>query len=371
MFFEKKYLQLWVVILVLYGGMYGGLTSCSQAWAHEVVDQSGTVVKIPSPLHNIADLWFAHNETLLMLDGAGRLKATVNRPSKIPWMFYAVPALYEAQQIKGGTPNIEDFLRLNIQLVFISTTSKLVSTTLRRVGFSVIETGFTNVEELRHSVQLTADVLQTPQAKEKASLYLKWLDEKLAFVTSNLEHAENFSSHSLNPISSSAHHFQKPRVLHIYSLHPLMIDGTDSLIDTWITLAGGKNAAHNISGNMKPVSFEQIAAWNPDIIIIESNAGELRNDPASPWHWLKAVQTHKVYTNPLGLFQWDRYSLEFPLQVLWAAKLLHPALFEEINMSEECMEFYTRFFGIHFSPSEINRILLAQPPLHTHRAIPQ
>ena len=64
---------------------------------------------------------------------------------------------------------------------------------------------------------------------------------------------------------------QRPSVLHIYSLNPLVVDGTNSIIDAWITAAGGRNAAQ-ISGNARPVSTEQVAQWNPDVIILASSA---------------------------------------------------------------------------------------------------
>jgi iron complex transport system substrate-binding protein len=41
------------------------------------------------------------------------------------------------------------------------------------------------------------------------------------------------------------------------------------LIDVWINYAGGIDvASKDITGNQKAVTAEQIAAWNPDIIIV-------------------------------------------------------------------------------------------------------
>ena len=44
---------------------------------------------------------------------------------------------------------------------------------------------------------------------------------------------------------------------------------TNTLIDTWINVAGGTNAAgKDVQGNMQQVTFEQIQAWDPDVIIM-------------------------------------------------------------------------------------------------------
>jgi iron complex transport system substrate-binding protein len=55
---------------------------------------------------------------------------------------------------------------------------------------------------------------------------------------------------------------QRPSVLHVYSLNPLVVDGTGNIIDAWINAAGGRNAAQ-IPGRTRPVSIEQVQKWNP------------------------------------------------------------------------------------------------------------
>ena len=74
--------------------------------------------------------------------------------------------------------------------------------------------------------------------------------------------------------------------------------------------------------------MEQVAAWNPDVIIVgtapnQQNRQAILDDPR--WREIKAVREGKVFVNPSGAYLWDRHSAEAALQVLWAAKLLHPA----------------------------------------------
>ncbi|MGH3781126.1 MAG: hypothetical protein ACRDRO_11005 [Pseudonocardiaceae bacterium] len=84
----------------------------------------------------------------------------------------------------------------------------------------------------------------------------RYLDSKLATISA---------------VTAAISAAQRPSVLHVYSLRPLVVDGTNSIIDAWITAAGGRNAAQ-ISGNIRPVSTEQVAQWNPDVIILASSA---------------------------------------------------------------------------------------------------
>lgn len=122
---------------------------------------------------------------------------------------------------------------------------------------------FTDYPSLMKSVT-TANVLGTADARGRAKAYNQYLQSVLDDVQRK---TQNLTS------------TQRPRVLHIQSLKPLKVDGSHTLIDTWIKLAGGENAAAEIKGNMKEVSPEQVLAWQPDIIILGAHSGTLTDSP--------------------------------------------------------------------------------------------
>lgn len=200
----------------------------------------------------------------------------------------------------------------------------------------------------------TADVLG-PDARAQAQAYTSYLDDKLTAVTT---------------ATSSIPEAQRPSVLHIYSLDPLVVDGTGSIIDAWITAAGGRNAAQ-VAGNARPVSTEQVSQWNPDVIILASSAfvgndtgaqtlQKLTDDPF--WSRMAAVRDHKAYINPTGGWHWDRYGIEEALQIQWAAKTLHPELFPDLDMAAETKSFYSRFLHFSLTDDQANRIIAGQDP---------
>ncbi|HEY3893805.1 MAG TPA: ABC transporter substrate-binding protein [Pseudonocardiaceae bacterium] len=163
---------------------------------------------------------------------------------------------------------------------------------------------------------------------------------------------------------------QRPSVLHVYSLNPLVVDGTGNIIDAWINAAGGRNAAQ-IPGRTRPVSIEQVQKWNPDVIIVASSAfvandtgtqtlDKLTADPI--WSRLAAVRNHHAYINPTGGWHWDRYGIEGALQIQWAAKTLHPELFPNLNMVAQTRSFYSQFLHYQLSDEQANRMLAAQNP---------
>lgn len=111
--------------------------------------------------------------------------------------------------------------------------------------------------------------------------------------------------------------------------------------------------------------MEEIVKANPDIIIIggtQSRKGieAIKNDPQ--WASLKAVQNGRIYSNPVGTFNWDRYSAESALQILWAGQIIQPQLFNDIDLVKETKLFYKTFLRYDLSDAEAQRIIAGEGP---------
>jgi choline dehydrogenase len=219
-------------------------------------------------------------------------------------------------------------------VLFVSDPSQFAAKTTE-VGIPTLQLIFQSFDGLKKVVATTADVLG-PAAQAQARRYDSYLDTKLAAVSA---------------VTSKIPVAQRPSVLHVNSLNPLVVDGTNSIIDAWISTAGGRNAAQ-VSGNLRQVSAEQVARWNPDVIILGSDAGDAADTGAQTldklsadpfWGQLAAVRNHRAHTNPTGAFLWDRYGVEEALQIQWAAKTLHPERFTGLDMVAETRSFYSQF----------------------------
>ena len=308
----------------------------------EVTDDSGKQVLLPARVDRIADAWYAHHSLLMTLGAGGEIVATVNHPESQPWMFHIQPSLNQALSVKGTTFNAESLLAMRVDVVFVSAGNR-DAVALRQAGLPVVEMKFTDFDSMKHSLRTTAQVLGTPQAAKRAEDYIHYLDDHLQTIASKTE---------------SLTVQQRPRVLHIQSLNPLKVDGSDTLIDQWIRAAGGRNAADGLKGNMQSVSAEQLLAWQPDVIILAASAGDISTSAyASQFALLDAVKRGRVWRNPAGVFPWDRYGTETALQIQWAAQKLHPALFPDLNMVQATRDFYRRFFDYPLTPEEAQKIL--------------
>lgn len=317
------------------------------AAVRQVVDDSGHSVNVPAEPARIADAWYAHHVLLMTLGAGSRIVATVNHPRSQPWMFKVLPGLNKAVSVEGSTFNVEGLLGQHVDLVF-TTLADPQSVAYTQVGLPVMRMGYTDLPGLQRSMLATARALGSPSSMVRAQAYNHYLDQQLAAVSGKL---------SSLPVE------QRPRVLHIASINPLKVDGSDTLIDDWIKLAGGRNAAVGLRGNMQIVSAEQLLAWQPDVLILAANAGNLDQAAQAPLlQQLTAVKNQRVLRNPAGVFPWDRYGTEVALQLGWAAQQLHPTLFSELDMKQETEDFYRQFFDYSLSDTEAERILQGLPP---------
>lgn len=157
----------------------------------------------------------------------------------------------------------------------------------------------------------------------RAERYASYLDERLASITAR---------------TAAIPTERRPSVVHLASVEPLKVDGRNSIIDQWISTAGGKNAARDdIDGNLQATSLEQLLTWDPDVLIVGGTVAQVEQIRADPrWQRLKAVRADKVYLNPKGVFPWDRYGPEEALQIQWAARTLQSSSTHVARGAVEC-----------------------------------
>jgi iron complex transport system substrate-binding protein len=207
----------------------------------------------------------------------------------------------------------------------------------------------TSLAGLEATARMTGQVLGEKEARV-AEDYIRYFDANIRRVTA---------------VTATLPEAQRPKVLHTASAGILAIDGRNTVIDDWIRIAGGINCA-DVVGNGRPVTMEQVASWNPDVIIVgtapnQQNRRSILDDPR--WGGIKAVKDGKVFANPTGAYLWDRHSAEAALQVLWAAKTLHPELFRDLDLEKETKAFYARFFHHALTDAEVRSIIDADTRL--------
>ncbi|QGY38630.1 ATP-binding cassette domain-containing protein [Pseudodesulfovibrio cashew] len=139
-----------------------------------------------------------------------------------------------------------------------------------------------------------------------------------------------------------------------------------------IDFAGGINVAevHEQRGCGKtPVSADDLARWNPDVIIMLSDEGKspqrlyMRAATDPFWSSLKAVKSGAVYEPPGGMYNWfDRPpSVNRLMGLIWLSNLLYPEWFGW-DLVKEAREFYRLFYRMELGPKQVETLVGAAMP---------
>jgi iron complex transport system substrate-binding protein len=256
----------------------------------------------------------------------------------IPAPYADLPALGRLTG-RGNTANVEVVLRTRPDVImdYGSTRPTYVSLADRVQG----QTG-TPYVLLEGSLAGTPRALRTlgalVAARERAETLARYAERVLADLDERLRHVPPGA---------------RPRVYYARGPNGLETGLRGSINVESLERLGARNvAAEGLGGgSLARVSFEQVLAWNPDLIVtIDSQfAAAVRADPL--WKTLRAVREGRVYLAPAEPFPW----IDFPPSVnrliglRWLGAVLYPRLFPD-DLRAETREFYALFY--HRAPDE-------------------
>ena len=193
--------------------------------------------------------------------------------------------------------------------------------------------------------QIMALVATAMGRTDKLDLLMQWRDDTAKIVTDGL---------------AGLAERDKPKVAYFFYTTPeFQTEGKGSYMDWQINLAGGINAAHEVDG-WGAVGLEQIAAWDPDVILLGSfepdvNVSRIYDDPILGA--TKAAKANRVYKVPVGGYRWDPPSQDSPLMWMWLASLLHPDRFD-FDLRAATTEWYVKIYGHEPTADQLDAILL-------------
>jgi iron complex transport system substrate-binding protein len=120
-----------------------------------------------------------------------------------------------------------------------------------------------------------------------------------------------------------------------------------------VTLTGGEPVWReaNPGGGWGKIDFEQIAAWNPDVLLavdyvdgVDALAARLRADPR--FAGLACAKGGRIYGFPQDFYSWDQPDTRWILGLQWLARTLHPASFPVGSALGDAREFFRVLYGL-------------------------
>jgi iron complex transport system substrate-binding protein len=316
-----------------------------------ITDHEKRTVTLAKPAQRIASIPIPMASTIITMDGGTGRLVGMNPTAKSAIMEGILGKIYPgAKDIPSDItapnfiPNVEELAATNPDLVvqWADRGADLVDP-ITNAGLTAMLISYGTEEKTKQYQAMVATAMGKP---ERAAMINGWRDRVAA------EMAET---------SKTIPADKKPRVLYLQrALGGMLASGAKGNYNTfYIELGGGISASATLEGNGVAISAEQVAEWNPDVILLNSFEARLDinwvyNDPILSL--TNAAKDHKVYKMPLGGYRWDPPNQESPLTWMWIADLLHPEIFH-YDLRAEMRKAYKSLYNYDLTDADIDGIL--------------
>lgn len=315
------------------------------------VDHEDRTVTLPAPAQRIASIPIPMASTLIAIDGATDRLVGMNPTAKSAILEGILGRIFpEARDIPSDItapnfiPNVEELARVNPELVIQwAGRGPDYIDPITNAGLTLMTIMYGTETRTREYMTMAATAMGRPERIEELIVWRAEVEADIAARTAAIPEAD------------------RPTVLYLLRAQEnLRASGTENNYNAWYhMLAGGRNAAEDMVGGWSDISVEQIAAWNPDVIFLNSFEAELTlnrilDDPILSL--TSAAQNGRVYKMPLGGYRWDPPNQESPLTWMWTANLLHPDVFD-YDLREEMRSAYRTLYSHDLTDADIDEIL--------------
>ena len=319
----------------LYGIDYSGPYLSA---TREIVDMTGEAVTVPGQIKSAVAIYPMALQAICAINGQGKLAGAAFSHSVDTYNLLKQMDPEIAEITDLGHPmdvNLESVLALNPDVVFNSATSEL-NESLEELGIPVVRIYVETPELVMDGVELIGTILDR---ENEADNFIEYYQDKLSMIENQLssvteEEMSNVYSTGWDKLKSAA---------------------GDWFQNCIIENAGGISFSRTLpSGGWQTVVFEDLLAWDPEVIICGCETADILDDAA--WQSISAVQNNQVFKMPYFLMSWDLPVPESILGTLWTATKLYPETID-VDIISEIEYFYSQFYRYEISQQEINEIL--------------
>ncbi|MBR6766655.1 MAG: ABC transporter substrate-binding protein [Clostridia bacterium] len=308
----------------------------SAAYAAEypvtVTDHAGREVVIEETPERLVSGYYISTSLLIALDLDEKLVGIEAKADKRGIYRLSAPELIDLPNVGTAKEfDLEGCAALEPDLVILPLKLKNAVETLEGLGIDVLLVNPENQELLTGMIDMIAAATDTEEAAAKLKDFTaeqeKLLSEKLAEA-------------------------EKPLVYLAGNSSMLSTAGNAMYQSDMIRLAGGENAAAEIEdAYWVEISYEQLLAWDPEYIILASDASYSAEDVLNDANLAdcRAVANGNVYKLPGKAEAWDSPVPSGILGAVWLANVLHPEQFSEADSNALIDEYYETFYDFKYS----------------------
>jgi hypothetical protein len=250
---------------------------------------------------------------------------------------------YQEADFEGGYPLTRAMEIVEAMLIAMGVTHR---STVVRAWEDVLQNG--GLKKLHKSIQHPRTYIEAVRYFGRKADVADRAEALAGYLEDRLAHIET----ALAPVT------QKPRVYYAMGKPSFYING-NRLENQLVELAGGISLNKQLPAGGRPgrnLSFDRLNKLNPDIIFISAFLSNSVDDFSAECLALgmeaNAVKQKQIFVHPAP--GWDFGSPRWVLGLLYMANVFHPERCV-YDVMAEAQTFYRRFYGMDFSPQEINR----------------
>ena len=299
-----------------------------------IVDQLGRQVEIPEKIEKIAATHVYGGKMLFAMGQKSKLAyqlqlgADTDAIAEIDKEYGALPTI---ESTANGTDSPEALVEFGVDVVFTDAAEGTESCDLyENAGITAIAVSGETVEEVEETADIMAKVLG---AENEAKRLKDFMHKKLDLVTSRTAKLSEKDKPVVLVTGSGGIHTAATKTMFQHQM---------------VEMAGGINAGADYTGRWARISSEDIIAKDPDFIVLGSSFGVdtvdtiLADKALAP---VTAIKNKDVYIFPSTLGWWDFPMPQSVLGIIWTGTIIHPELFEDVNIMDEANEVYKFMYG--------------------------
>lgn len=301
----------------------------------EVTDCTGRNITVPAEINRVISLNADATRILVSLGCGDKIVGVDSYSLKCPILKHVYPQLKNATDVGShisGILSMESIAALKPDVIFLGGASKDLAEKIQsELDIPCVCTYFNvkTVDDFLCAYDIIGKVMGRQDRSYEVQEYIKSKINGVMKISSNIPERD------------------RPKVILIgvpLDSDPFKVSTVSAAVD-W---AGGVNLGADVykgGSPSKTVTIEQIAQWDPDIILINGLARidvkTIVEDPG--WKQLRAVKDGKVYKIYSGMVGYD--PALFVIQPLNLAKIMHPDKYD-FNFGAEVDEVFGRVYGI-------------------------
>lgn len=297
-----------------------------------VTDQAGRSVTIESQPEKLISGYYISTSALIALGLSDKLVGVEAKASTRPIYSLSAPHILNLPSVGTAKAfDLEGALALSPDLVILPLKLKDTASTLEEMGIDVL---LVNPENQALSEEMIALIGKAANKNAEADALLATTSQLRTMLEESLKDS---SSPSVYLAGNSSF---------------LSTAGSAMYQSSMIELAGGNNVASSITDTYwAEISYEQLLAWDPEYIILASDADysveDVLNDPNLVNS--TAVKNGNVHQLPGKAESWDSPVPGGILGSVWLSGVLHPDVCSEENNNAWIDLFYETFYSFTYS----------------------